>query len=289
MSTPSGEALDHWYFIVNEYVKRSLTMEQDRFPALSGIASQIQRRTGYQYKAGIWEEDFHVGLLWSSNGTGQKRENIKCPSWTWAGVVFPGPGWSNAPYDIWSGPRSITRNVFPTVIHSRSLIREVELETREMVSGVFESGTITIEGKIQSAGDWNSRHSLPLLYKRGERFDLSDLVQLRTYAKPVTDSPHILCELDYHEDWPENWTKENQTRFETRIAFVQIYRLSGRKDEEGDSDYYYRGYEKLAIAYAFMIEPTGEEGEYRRRGIAEIPCENGMADDGWGIRTVNII
>ena len=100
----------------------------------------------------------------------------------------------------------------------------------------MRAGTITIEGKIQSAGDWNSRHSLPLLYKRGERFDLSDLVQLRTYTKPVTDSPHILCELDYHEDWPENWTKENQTRFETRIAFVQIYRLSGRKDEEGDSD-----------------------------------------------------
>ncbi|PVH85125.1 HET-domain-containing protein, partial [Cadophora sp. DSE1049] len=84
--TPSGEALDHWYLILNEYVKRSLTVEQDRFPALSGIARQIEKRTRYHYKAGMWAEDLHVGLLWSSNGTGRKRENIECPSWSWASV-----------------------------------------------------------------------------------------------------------------------------------------------------------------------------------------------------------
>ena len=286
-STPSGAAMDHWYLIINKYVKRGLTLEQDRLPALSGIARQIQKRSGYRYKAGIWAEDVHVGLLWSSNGIGRKRENIACPSWTWAGGLFAGLGDSNPPYNIWSGPRSITKTVFPTLIHSRALIKEIAIEGGEEISGAVMSGTISIEGKIQSAEDWKFRYPLPLLYKKGERFDLSDLVKSRDYAEPVTDSPHILCELAYHENWPDDWTQENKAQFENNIAFLQIYRLSGCEDGYGYS--IFQGYEKLGIAYALMIESTGKEGEYRRRGIAEIPCENGMADNGWDIRTVNIV
>lgn len=96
-TTLSGQAMDHWYLAVNEYAKRSLTVEQDRFPAISGIARQIERRAAYKYKAGMWMEDIHVSLMWSTNGIGVKRENIDCPPWSWAGVVFPGPGKSDPP------------------------------------------------------------------------------------------------------------------------------------------------------------------------------------------------
>lgn len=264
-------------------------MEQDGFPALSGIARQIEKRTRYHYKAGMWAEDLHVGLLWSSNGTGRKRENIECPSWSWASVVFPGPDMSHCPYNVWFGPRSLTKKAFPAFISNKALIKNVDLETNGGdIYGVIRSGTLTIEGNFQSRTDWLSRHSHPLLYKRGERFDLSDLTKPRPGANPFMNSPHILCELDYHEEWPDNWTTENQAQFETGVAFLQIYRLYGREDDEGYSGYY-RGYEKLGIAYALILESAGNEGEYRRRGIAEIPCEEGMADDGWAVRVVNII
>ncbi|KAH7420091.1 heterokaryon incompatibility protein-domain-containing protein [Cadophora sp. MPI-SDFR-AT-0126] len=290
-STPSGRALDHWYSIVNEYVKRGLTVEQDRFPALSGIARQIEKRTGYQYIAGLWKEDIQVGLLWSSNGVGQKRENIECPSWSWAGVAFPSSTISNSPYNIWCGARSLTRTPISATIHSKALIREIDLDASSGDSyGVIKWGTLTIEGKIQTARDWLSRHSRPLLYKEGQRFDLCDLIKLRPYAEPITDSPHVLCALDFHDHWPQNWTRENQAQFEAGISFLQIYRVSGPIDPSRLNRWIYdRIYKKLGIAYALILESTGNEGEYRRRGVAEIPCEEGMADDGWDVRVVKIV
>ncbi|KAG4441301.1 hypothetical protein IFR05_003229 [Cadophora sp. M221] len=287
-TTPSGQALDHWYLVVNEYVKRSLTVEQDRFPALYGIARQIERRTGYKYKAGMWLEDIHVGLMWTTNGTGLKRKNIACPSWSWAGVVFPGPGKSDLPYDMWSGPRSLTKMARTTSIHSKSLIEDITPgKLDKNATGDVKSGTLTIRGNFQTATDWLSRHSLPLLYKKGQRFDLSDLTVVRAYTYPFTDSPRIICELDYHQHWPDNWTDENRENFERGIAFLQIYRLAGHKDQDNYFDN--RNYENMRIAYALILEPTDKEGQYRRRGMAEIPCEQEMADAGWEVRSVELI
>ncbi|KAL2071883.1 hypothetical protein VTL71DRAFT_13118 [Oculimacula yallundae] len=284
----SREALEHWYLIVNEYVKRSLTVEQDRFPALSGIARQIELRTGYQYRFGIWLEDIHVGLLWSSHGTGRKQDHIVCPSWTWGGVIFPGSGPINLCYDIWSGPRSLTKERHTTTIHSRALVKDLDLTvSKDNAYMGVGSGRLSIQGKFKTASDWLKRHPRPLLYKENQRFDLSDLVQVRRYTDPMTDSPHIICELDYHEHWPDNWTDENRKHFEKGIAFIQIYRLSGYKDEEVHRAN--RGFENLRIAYALILESTGKEGEYRRRGMAEIPCNDGMADDGWETRSLEII
>lgn len=80
---------------------------------------------------------------------------------------------------------------------------------------------------------------------------------------------------------------KNRESFERGIAFLQIYKLSGHKDEDKYFDN--RNYENMHIAYALILEPTGKEGQYRRRGMAEIPCEDGMADAGWELRTVGII
>ncbi|KAK0108153.1 hypothetical protein ONS95_002975 [Cadophora gregata] len=290
--TPSRKALDHWYLIVNEYVERSLSVEQDRLPALFGIAQQIEKRTGYHYIAGLWKEYIHVGLLWTSNGVGQKRENIECPSWSWASVFVPRRSRVNLPYDDCTGPRSMTKGLItasPASIHSKALIKAINLDgSHGDVYGLVKSGTITIEGKFQTATDWLSRHSRPFIYMKGQLFDLSDLIKRRHYAEPMTDSPHILCKLDYHEHWPDDWTSKNQGKFEEDISFLQIYRVSGYKDDDLYPGFWPE-YEKLAIAYALILESTGNEGEYRRRGMAEVPCEEGMADDGWDDRFVRIV
>lgn len=49
-----------WYRIVESYLQRELTFPEDLFPAISGIAREVSRPTGFTYKAGIWLEDFHV-------------------------------------------------------------------------------------------------------------------------------------------------------------------------------------------------------------------------------------
>jgi hypothetical protein len=64
-------------------VKRSLTIEEDRLPAISGIARQIQSLTNLTYTAGVWIEDIR-SFAWSAYGSAQLTRNYRAPSWSWA-------------------------------------------------------------------------------------------------------------------------------------------------------------------------------------------------------------
>jgi hypothetical protein len=47
-----------------EYSRRSLTQEQDRVAALSGLANYMEQRTSDTYYCGLWYEDLRYQLLW---------------------------------------------------------------------------------------------------------------------------------------------------------------------------------------------------------------------------------
>jgi hypothetical protein len=51
-----------WCLLIEEYSKRSLTRHTDKLPALSGLAHEVQKRSGYVYCAGHWSEDLHISL-----------------------------------------------------------------------------------------------------------------------------------------------------------------------------------------------------------------------------------
>lgn len=93
----------------------------------------------------------------------------------------------------------------------------------------------------------------------------------------MTD-PQILCEIDHVEDWAVAWTEqEYRVDFESRVMFLQILRWKGH------------GKMPFGIAYCLILEPTGNLNEFWRRGVAEVPDGDGMADDGWETQRVNIV
>lgn len=64
VSEPST-AYQFWTTLVPTYSERSLTVELDRLPALSGIASTISKVSKSTYVAGLWKEDLLQGLFWT--------------------------------------------------------------------------------------------------------------------------------------------------------------------------------------------------------------------------------
>ncbi|KAK8123142.1 heterokaryon incompatibility protein-domain-containing protein [Apiospora sp. TS-2023a] len=54
----------HWADTVSFYVKRHLTVPEDRLPALSGIADAFSHYMGDGYLAGVWKSDIIRGVLW---------------------------------------------------------------------------------------------------------------------------------------------------------------------------------------------------------------------------------
>lgn len=85
-----------WYWLIEDYTARNLTIAQDKLPALSGLAQEFQRKTGFSYVAGLWKEDLFRGLTWEmSRAEGavvRRKPTVYCgPSWSWCstdGDVF---------------------------------------------------------------------------------------------------------------------------------------------------------------------------------------------------------
>lgn len=81
-----------WTDIIEQFTSRKIAKDQDRLPALAGIADLHRLKTGYTYLAGIWLEDIPKALLWcrddldeaSTRSSGYTEGRI--PSWSWASV-----------------------------------------------------------------------------------------------------------------------------------------------------------------------------------------------------------
>jgi len=85
---PAVDIYTCWYRTVVEFTSRNLTYEQDRLPAISGIAKRFGTAVNDNYHAGLWRKDMVFGLLWYVI-----REEVECtsnlaraPSWSWASV-----------------------------------------------------------------------------------------------------------------------------------------------------------------------------------------------------------
>ena len=82
-----------WYEIVVDYTGRSLTVQTDILPALSGLAAAFQKLLRDEYCAGLWRNNIIRGLCWNRIGppkrTKDELEGKDCslPSWSWASVV----------------------------------------------------------------------------------------------------------------------------------------------------------------------------------------------------------
>ena len=84
------QILNEWFLIVSNYTERELTHCTDRLAALSGLASSIQKATGWTYVAGIWRDRALHCLSWCKVGHPNSRNyddlcNL-APTFSWASV-----------------------------------------------------------------------------------------------------------------------------------------------------------------------------------------------------------
>lgn len=77
-----------WSSMVEEYSKRNIAYEEDRLPALAGLAERYRQETHYTYLLGMWLEEMPFLLLWQADtrnfASRRKLANQTAPSWSWA-------------------------------------------------------------------------------------------------------------------------------------------------------------------------------------------------------------
>ncbi|KAK4113670.1 HET-domain-containing protein [Canariomyces notabilis] len=85
------EALDsdihlQWLQLVVRFTGLELTFDNDRLPAMAGLATSMQRLTSATYLQGLWSDDLPRGLLWASDSR-RSRRCVNVPSWSWGSVT----------------------------------------------------------------------------------------------------------------------------------------------------------------------------------------------------------
>ena len=99
---------DIWHKLVQEYTGRHLTRDQDKLPALSGLANLMASKTGDRYIAGLWGNNIIKDLYWSveinepshqcddsehdatmppaTKAIVKRPAQYRAPSWSWAAL-----------------------------------------------------------------------------------------------------------------------------------------------------------------------------------------------------------
>jgi hypothetical protein len=62
-----------WSSVIEHYSRRNLTFSSDRLVAISGVAKWLQKRTGYEYVAGLWRKNLEQQLLWTTSLANDSR------------------------------------------------------------------------------------------------------------------------------------------------------------------------------------------------------------------------
>jgi hypothetical protein len=270
---PLKHPLYWWYNNLRSYQRRCITIQDDILPAIAGIAEQVASRTAYNYKAGLWLEDMHRGLLWQSWGAARRISNTGCPSWSWGSTVLP---WDrnrhfylNSSEDIhrWAEilDVSVTNagdNVFGEVIFSALTLHGACKDSRQW-STKSEAVFNTTDGKYRYA-QLHNRVSEPVDYETGE-------LEMPPPGK-------IICTLDDRPVYDDLCLEEMEAQ---KVICIQIAKfghwtgLSGKRQG--------------TTTFGLLLQPTGKgDSEYSRIGIAEIPDENGLAES-WDWKIVTII
>jgi hypothetical protein len=84
------QSFDRWLSIVEDYSRRYLTDEDDKLPALSGLAADYQRKWNDRYLAGVWQRQLWKQLQWyavpSNYRIPRRPSKYRAPSWSWASI-----------------------------------------------------------------------------------------------------------------------------------------------------------------------------------------------------------
>lgn len=122
-----------WYNLLNDYTKRELGLDNDRLPAIGGIAAEISRLLGVRYAAGLWENNLLHDMMWYADTREwlTRPETWRAPSWSWASVNCP-ISYGNITDDACPLARVLGCNVVPAPENS--------------AFGMVAGGTLEIEG-----------------------------------------------------------------------------------------------------------------------------------------------
>jgi hypothetical protein len=186
-----------WHSLVQEYSRLWLTVEDDRLPALSGIAKSNPSK----YLAGIWEEHLPQDLYWrpapSEDASVRRPLQYRAPTISWASVEGP------VDYFLWRPVVDLDEDVHRRLRqgHVVATLTEANLICKGVdPHGAVRGGAVTFYGwtgtAVVSRLFHHLSHTICEITKHGQshRFPL-DMPMHLCLAKPAEVQPNDTVKL----------------------------------------------------------------------------------------------
>ncbi|KAF2684857.1 HET-domain-containing protein, partial [Lentithecium fluviatile CBS 122367] len=75
-----------WWELIREYSSCELSFHSDKWPAIQGLATEVEKKLGYKLHFGLWAHRLVDELLWTTTFPKEERMNIDAPSWSWLSI-----------------------------------------------------------------------------------------------------------------------------------------------------------------------------------------------------------
>ncbi|CZT52324.1 uncharacterized protein RSE6_13634 [Rhynchosporium secalis] len=269
-SANTDDLMSWWYAMLNDsYRNRGLTVDTDVLPALAGIAEEVAHRSGFHYKAGLWLEDIHRGLLWQPSTSLIRSKDEGCPSWSWASARLP------------ARDRRLALNHYAAGY--RATILDVDVKSAgENEFGRVQSAALKLACHVHAFHDWSGTN-VPIYNGYGGDFKAMRMASrylspARAVAYVIPPAGRVLCTLDVR---PENTVSRGSEIIKRGAICAQIasFKCPDRRIHNCKSDDDVTEWKN--IIYGLILEPVKDGLDvYKRIGLFEIAEEDGLTE-GW--------
>ena len=296
---PLYSPLARWYRLFENYCTRSLTFENDRLAAIAGLAKEIQRQTGYTYKAGLWLEDIHTGLLWAVNGRGQRAASLpyRAPSWSWASldVEFLWGQDTNPNFQVYMHVWSWEKDMKSP--HSAAILAGDAETANDDASGTINSSVLSLEGFMLPLEKWPRSISVNMYWRKVTTY------QNRSHVvgyKGALAVDQLICDFDVDPNdnsspSPDGDGESLDTEADdielTRDQILQAYPSNVQLFQV--IRYHLPGTVKSVIFCLLLVPCNSDDNEgdgaYQRMGVAAVPDVNTLGMEGWERRHIPLV
>jgi hypothetical protein len=240
---PYKEYYRYWYYLVEIFSRRQITVSTDRLPALSSLAQRQVSHVDDIYLAGLWKNDILCGLLWarvpdsSVTNAVRRPSTYISPSWSWACL--------NAAVDFQINPfitegekidPFMTADDSPWRHFSNSYVPKVLDATVELGSldpfGQVSSGHIKLRGYLQAGRCFDCGHDHKLRRKLLDPISHREVGQaLFDTLQDITHTTTVICLIVFL--WPRvelggglallQLPADQPADIYTRVGYVEIF------------------------------------------------------------------
>ncbi|KAA8577101.1 hypothetical protein MFRU_023g00170 [Monilinia fructicola] len=231
-----------WTTVMQQYSNRFITLESDRFRALSALAQEFRTVTGNTYAAGHWIESLTSTLLWHPLKQQVTPKTLTVPTWSWLS---------------YSNPVQIDQLEWH-MSSMEGISVQCDLGNPKEPFGSVKNGTVELRGRLKEVLFWSDKFH-------------------DEWSNPQNPSQnsHWICtyrDQRINEEHSENWASvfldytstgkgKSWDEFQ-RGSEANLWALSSFwwKRHPPKKDYHWHG---------LLLEETGEKNVFKRVGVFE--------------------